>query len=195
VAGFSNSVVLANDFTSDLKELEHGIHQLVPIGGTAIWDAIAFAADKLGEKKEDRPVARILVVISDGVDNASSATLKQAIERAERNEIIVYTVSTRYADDPQQEDLTGNRAMKVLAQLTGGVAFFPGSASHLNRSLAELQQVIRSRYLISYRPADFNHDGRYRPIAIIAEKSGRKLKVNARKGYYSTTRSADDSRE
>jgi len=195
VAGFSNSVVLANDFTSDLKELEHGIHQLVPIGGTAIWDAIAFAADKLGEKKEDRPVARILVVISDGVDNASSATLKQAIERAERNEIIVYTVSTRYADDPQQGDLTGNRAMKVLAQLTGGVAFFPGSASHLNRSLAELQQVIRSRYLISYRPADFNHDGRYRPIAIIAEKSGRKLKVNARKGYYSTTRSADDSRE
>jgi len=195
VAGFSNSVVLANDFTSDLKELEHGIHQLVPVGGTAIWDAIAFAADKLGEKKEEHPVARILVVISDGVDNASSATLKQTIERAERNEIIVYTVSTRYADDSQHSDLTGNRAMKVLAQLTGGVAFFPGSASHLNRSLAQLQQMIRSRYLISYRPAEFNHDGHYRPIAIIAEKSGRKLKVNARKGYYSTTRSPDDSRE
>jgi VWFA-related protein len=193
VAGFSNSIVLANDFTSDRKELEHGIHQLVPVGGTAIWDAIAFAADKLGEKKEDRPVARILVVISDGVDNASRATLQQAIERAERNEIIVYAVSTRYADEASQEgNPTGNRALKVLAQLTGGVAFFPGSAGHLNRSLAELQQVIRSRYLISYRPAEFSHDGRYRPIAIIAEKSGRKLKVNARKGYYSTIRSADD---
>jgi len=74
------------------------------------------------------------------------------------------------------------------------VAFFPGSAGHLNRSLAELQQIIRSRYLISYRPASFNPDGHYRPIAIIAEKSGRKLKVNARKGYYSTVRSADGSR-
>ena len=193
VAGFSNSIVLANDFTPDLKELEHGIRQLVPVGGTAIWDAIAFAADKLGEKKEDRPVARILVVISDGVDNASRATLQQAIERAERNEIIVYTVSTRYADETSQEgNGTGNRALKALAQLTGGVAFFPGSAGHLNRSLAELQQVIRSRYLISYRPAEFHLDGRYRPIAIIAEKSGRKLKVNARKGYYSTIRPADD---
>ncbi|PYX74156.1 MAG: hypothetical protein DMG78_07350 [Acidobacteria bacterium] len=79
--------------------------------------------------------------------------------------------------------------MRALAKLTGGVAFFPGSAGHLNRSLAELQQVIRSRYLISYRPASFNPDGHYRPIAIIAEKSGRKLKVNARKGYYSTVRS------
>jgi hypothetical protein len=104
-------------------------------------------------------------------------------------------VSTRYADaQSTRSDRTGNRAMKVIAQLTGGVAFFPGSAGHLNRSLAELQQVIRSRYLISYRPALFSPDGHYRPIAILAEKSGRKLKVNARKGYYSTVQSAGDSR-
>jgi len=195
VAGFSNSIVLAKDFTPDLQELAHGIHQLVPVGGTAIWDAIAFAADKLAERQEARPVARILVVISDGDDNTSSSTLKQAIEHAERNEVMVYTVSTRYADaQSTRSDPTGNRAMRALAKLTGGVAFFPGSAGHLNRSLAELQQVIRSRYLISYRPASFNPDGRYRPIAILAEKSGRKLKVNARKGYYSTVRSADGSR-
>jgi Ca-activated chloride channel homolog len=186
VAGFSNSVVLARDFTPDLKELAHGINQLVPVGGTAIWDAVAFAAAKLAERQEGRPVARILVVISDGDDNSSNATLKQAIERAQRDEVIVYTVSTRYSDaESQRNDPTGNRAMKVLAKLTGGVAFFPGSAGHLNRSLAELQQVIRSRYLISYRPALFKPDGHYRSIAIVAEKSGHRLKVNARKGYYS----------
>ena len=187
VAGFSNSVVMARDFTSDLNELAHGIHQLVPVGGTALWDAVAFAADKLAERQETRPVARILVVISDGDDNTSSGTLKQAIEHAERNEVIVYTVSTRYADaNSKESDPTGNRAMKVLAQLTGGVAFFPGSASHLNRSLAELQQVIRSRYLISYRPAEFNHDGHYRPIAIVAEKSATNSKSTRARG---TTRS------
>jgi len=191
VAGFSNSIVMAKDFTPDLNELAHGIHELVPVGGTAIWDAVSFAADKLAERPEDGPVARILVVISDGDDNASSATLKQAIERAERGEVIVYTVSTRYADaKPGWSDTTGNRAMRVLAQLTGGVALFPGSAAHLGRSLAELQEVIRSRYLISYRPALFSPDGRYRPIAIVAQKSGHKLKVNARKGYYSYSRSA-----
>ena len=138
----------------------------------------------------------ILVVISDGDDNSSSATLKQAIERAERDEVIVYTVSTRYSDaESQHSDLTGNRALKVLAKLSGGVAFFPGSAGHLNRSLAELQQLIRSRYAISYRPALFNPDGHYRSIAIVADKSGRKLKVNARKGYYSDIASTDGGKQ
>ena len=187
VAGFSNSIVLAKDFTPDLTELGRGIQQLVPVGGTAIWDAVAFAADKLAQRPETGPVARILVVISDGDDNTSRGTLKQAIEHAERNEVTVYTVSTRYSGARSEgNDPTGNRAMKVLAQLTGGVAFFPGSASHLNRSLGLLQQMIRSRYLICYRPASFNPDGHYRPIVIVAEKSGRKFRVNARKGYYSS---------
>ncbi len=194
VAGFSNSVVLAQDFTPELKQLARGLNQLVPVGGTAIWDAVAFAADKLAEKQDERPVARILVVISDGEENSSSATLKQAIERAERDEVVVYTVSTRYSNaGGQQSELTGNRALKTLTTLTGGVAFFPESADRLNRSFAELQQVIRSRYLISYRPAVFSPDGHYRPIAIVAEKSGRKLKVNARKGYYSNIRSTDSN--
>jgi VWFA-related protein len=120
--------------------------------------------------------------------------LKQAIERAERDEVIVYTVSTRYSDaETYMGDLTGNRALKVLAKLTGGIAFFPGSAGHLHRSLAELQQVIRSRYLISYRPALFNPDGHYRSVAIVAERSGHRLKVNARKGYYSNIKSTAGS--
>lgn len=193
VAGFSNSVVLVQDFTADLKELSHGINQLVPVGGTAIWDTVTFAVDKLAERKEGQPVARILVVISDGDDNSSSTTLKQAIEQAQRDEVIVYTVSTRYADVENSGELTGNRAMKVLAELTGGVGFFPGTASHLNRSLAELQQVIRSRYLISYRPALLRHDGRYRSIEITAVRSGHKLKVNARKGYRSAIGPDDDT--
>jgi Ca-activated chloride channel family protein len=184
VAGFSNSVVLVQGFTADLNQLSHGIHQLVPVGGTSVWDAVSFAADKLAEAKEAQPVAKVLVVISDGDDNSSSVTLKQAIERAEKDEVIVYTVSTREVDAGNDNDLTGNHAMKVLAELTGGAAFFPGSADHLNHSLAELQQVIRSRYLIAYKPAQFRHDGRYRTVAITAKKSGRKLKVSSRKGYY-----------
>jgi VWFA-related protein len=184
VAGFSNSIALVQDFTRDLDQISHGIGQLAPVGGTSVWDAVSFAAGKLAETKEKQPVARILVVISDGDDNSSSTTLKQAIEAAERDEVIVYTVSTRNADPENDNDLTGNRAMRDLAELTGGSAFFPGSADHLNHSLAELQEVIRSRYLIAYKPVLFQHDGRYRTIAITARKSGRKLRVNSRKGYY-----------
>jgi len=186
VAGFSNSVVLVQDFTHDVAQLSHGMNQLVSVGGTAIWDAVAFAAEKLVEKPEPQPVARVIVVISDGDDNTSSATLKQAIDNAQRNETVVYTVSTRFDDPERWAESTGNHAMKTLAQITGGAAFFPGSAGHLKRSLADLQQVIRSRYLISYRPALFHRDGHYRTLEITAQRNGHKLKVNARKGYYAT---------
>jgi VWFA-related protein len=184
VAGFSNSVVLVQDFTADQSLMSRGINELVPVGGTALWDAVSFAVDKLVDTKETQPVARVLVVISDGDDNSSSATLKQAIERAERDEVIVYTVSTREVDPGNDLVSAGNHAMRVLAELTGGAAFFPGSANRLNHGLGDLQEVIRSRYLISYKPALFRRDGRYRMIDISAKRSGHKLKVHSRKGYY-----------
>jgi Ca-activated chloride channel homolog len=187
VAGFSNSVVLAQDLTNDHARISHGISELVPVGGTAVWDAVSFAADKLASVKEEHPVAKVLVVISDGDDNSSHSTLKQVIDHVEQDEVIIYTVSTRYTTDINNEDdVAGNRAMKVLAQNTGGTAFFPGSARNLNHSLAELQQVLRSRYLISYKPALFKHDGQYRTIDIAAKKSGHKLRIYSRKGYYTS---------
>lgn len=184
VAGFSNSIVLTQDFTNHMDKLSASVGKLVPVGGTAIWDAVSYASDKLKERKETQPVARVIVVISDGDDNSSISTLREALEQVEKDEVFVYTVSTRYADSEDQVEATGNRALRTLANLSGGTPFFPGSASRLNRSLSELQQVIRSRYLISYRPALFRHDGGFRSIDITAQRSGRKLKVNARKGYY-----------
>ena len=79
------------------RSLERAISQLAPGGGTALWDAVAFAADKLTSRPEMQPVARILVVISDGEDNSSSVTLKQALTKAQQGEVAVYTVSTRDA--------------------------------------------------------------------------------------------------
>lgn len=199
VVGAANSILLVQDFTSEQPKMVHAINQLAPAGGTALWDAVAFAADKLASRPEDQPVARILVVISDGKDNSSSSTLKEAIAAAERDEVFVYTVSTRESNDTS-DDLTiaadhsptGDRALKVLAENTGGAAFVPGSVRWLNKGLDDLQEVIRSRYLISYKPAMFHRDGRYRSIDISAQKSGRKLHVYARKGYYASATTPAD---
>jgi Ca-activated chloride channel homolog len=199
VVGVANSVLLVQDFTGDQQQMSHAINQLAPGGGTALWDAVAFAADKLAARPEDQPVARMLVVISDGKDNSSSATLREAIASATRGEVFVYTVSTREATD--DNDLTvaadlypvGDRALKVLADNTGGAAFVPGSIRSLNKGLDDLQEVIRSRYLISYKPALFHRDGHYRAIDISARKSGRKLRVYARKGYYAGGGSAAEA--
>ncbi len=203
VVGFSNSVLLVQDFTNDGAQLARGVNQLTSAGGTALWDAVSFAADKLAARLETKPVARIVVVISDGEDNSSSVSLKEAIEAAEHGEVLVYTVSTRDNRDVatnfsgssySPDAMVGDRALKVLAENTGGTPFFPGSLSSLNHSLNDLQQVIRSRYLISYKPSVFERNGHYRSVDITAHKSGRKLRVYARKGYYAKLDTTADNK-
>lgn len=186
VVGVNGSVLLVQDFTGDQALTARAIGELAPGGGTALWDAITFAADKLARRSEVEPVARILVVLSDGEDNSSTVTLKQAIASALRGEVAVYTVSTRDGRHEQSDKLIGDHAMRTLSELTGGFAFMPGSVQGLDGSLAELRDVIRGRYLISYQPSAFKLDGRYRTIDIKAEKEGHKLKVYARKGYYAS---------
>lgn len=187
VVGVNNSVLLVQDFTSDQGLTAHAINELAPSGGTALWDAMNFAAEKLAGRPETQPVARVMVVISDGEDNSSSVTLKEAIASALRREVAVYTVSTRDALNEEESAVLGDRALQTISELTGGAAYRPDSVSGLNGSLAELQEVIRSRYLISYRPASFQRDDRYRQIDIAAEKNGHKLRVYARRGYYASS--------
>jgi Ca-activated chloride channel family protein len=193
--GFANSVLLVQDFTGDQQLISRGVGKLVPSGGTALWDAVDYAAEKLANRPEAQPVARVLVIISDGEDNSSSVTLKEAINRAQRADVAVYTVSTMetLADPAIQthstESLMGEHALATAAELTGGAAFSPGSVHRLDSSLADLQQVIRSRYLVSYKPALFKRDGQYRAIDITAAKGGHKLRVYARKGYYASASS------
>ena len=186
VIGFNWSVLLVQDFTSDQTLTARAINQLAPGGGTALWNAVAFGADKLTSRPESGPVARVLVVISDGEDNSSSVSLQEAIWEAERGQVAVYTVSTKEGALEESNPLIGNRALKTLSEQTGGALFIPGSLANLTRSLAELQQVLRGRYLVHYKPSSSKTDGRYHAVDIKAEKDGHKLKVYARKGYYAS---------
>jgi Ca-activated chloride channel family protein len=186
VIGVNNSVLVVQDFSTDQTLTSRAVNQLAPGGGTALWDAVAFAADKLANRPEVQPVARVLVVISDGEDNSSRVTLKQAIAHAQGSEVAVYTVSTRDEFVGVRRGFLGDHALKTLSELTGGAAFVPGSVKHLNGSFADLQQVIRGRYLVSYKPASFQRDGRYRTVDVTAQKDGHPLKVFARRGYYAS---------
>ena len=191
VIGVNNSVLVAQDFTASQPQAAHAIDQLAPGGGTALWDAVGYAAAKLAAHAETGAVARMIVVISDGEDNSSSGTLKEAIAKAQAGQVAVYTITTREAADEDAGGAVGSRALKTLAALTGGTAFAPGSVRGLSSSLSELQQVIRARYLVSYRPAEFQRNGEYRGVDISATKDGRKLTVIARKGYYASGGVAD----
>ena len=183
VVGFNSTVLLAQDFTSNPDLVAHAVDQLAPGGSTALRDAVAFAVDKLEAHPESGPVARVLVVISDGEDNESRTTLKQVTEIAQRAQVAIYTIGTSAAP---QGNHAGEPALKTLSELTGGAIFLPQPYRGLNPGFARLQQILRGRYLVAYRPAGFERDGRYRSIDIEARKDGRKLLVFARKGYFAS---------
>ena len=187
VAGFSDDVKVLQDFTSDIKQLTTGIDDLKIGGGTAIWDAVSFACWKLAAYPEKERVANVLVVLTDGEDNLSRISLKRAIQDAENTGVTVYAVSTKgFADLGQYGNpiSDADKVLQALAERTGGDALFPGDIGTLNKSFDKLREIIRSRYLVAYRPADFHNDGHYRKIIIIANKNGKRLKVHARQGYY-----------
>ena len=103
------------------------------------------------------------------------------IEEAEAAGVTVYTLSTAEKLDEQTD---ASRILKVLAERTGGESMFPSSLRALDFQLNQLPQAIRSRYLIAYKAADFRPDGRFRPVHVTAEKDGKRLHVQVRKGYY-----------
>jgi Ca-activated chloride channel homolog len=180
IAGFATEPTVTQDFSADPVELGKGIDNLTNGGGTALFDAASFACRKLGEYPDGERVARVLVILSDGEDNSSHSSLKQSVQVAERTGVTVYTVSTR---EDMGDKTDADKVLEVLAERTGGEAMFPGDLHTLGSSLDKLRDLIRSRYFIAYKPAEFQPNGSYHTISIIAEKNGKHLQVRARKGY------------
>jgi VWFA-related protein len=181
VAGFADKPTVTQDFTENREQLASGVNKLTNQGGTALFDAVSFACWKLAAYPERDKVATVLVVVSDGEDNSSRTSLRQAIRDEEATGVTIYTISTKEGGGLKTE---ADKVLQALAAGSGGEAFFPGDMSSLGRSFDKLRDQIRSRYLIAYKPADFEPNGKYRTITITAEKSGKRLQVHARKGYH-----------
>jgi len=179
VMGFNGRQQVAQDFTDNTLLLSQAVHSLRDGGGTALYDAIYHAChDKLSKEQSDRPQRRALIILSDGDDNQSEFSQAQAIEMAQRSEVIIYAIST----DDSGLILRGDKNLEKLAEATGGRAFFPFKMKDIKNSFAAIEDELRSQYVVSYHPADFDADGRYRSIEISALKKD--LQVRARKGYY-----------
>ena len=179
VVGFNKQSQMTQDFTDNVQLLSAGVHSLQDGGGTALYDAIYRACkEKFLKDRPDRPARKAIVVVSDGEDNQSEISRAQAIEMAQRAEVIIYAIST----DDSGLVLRGDKVLEQLAAATGGRAFFPFKMKDMTRSFAAIEDELRSQYVVSYKPADFDADGRYRSIEISALK--RDLQVRARKGYF-----------
>jgi len=180
VVGFDVTPEVTQDFTDNTESLAHGVHELRPGGGTALYDALYFACrDKLLKAPKNTPVRRAIILLSDGDDNQSHVTREEAIEMAQRAEAIVYTISTNVSGTKG----AGDKVLERIADATGGRAFFPFQIRDVANAFAEIQEELRSQYALSYKPADFKTDGHYRTIEIVANDR-KNLKVRSRRGYY-----------
>lgn len=178
VVGFSSRVQTTQDFTDNHVLLSAGVLRMKDGGGTALYDAIYHACKDKFKDNPDHAVRRALVVVSDGEDNQSEVSEAQAIEAAQRAQVTIYTIST----DDSGLILRGDQVMQQIAAATGGRSFLPYKMKDITRSFAEIEDELRSQYVVSYRPADFNANGQFRPIEITALKKD--LQVRARMGYY-----------
>jgi VWFA-related protein len=180
VVGFDVTPEVTQNFTDDTAKLAHGVHELRPGGGTALYDALYFACrEKLLKATKTNTVRRAIILLSDGDDNQSHVTREEAIEMAQRAETIVYTISTNVSGTKGP----GDRVLERIADATGGRAFFPFQLRDVANAFAEIQEELRSQYAIAYKPADFKTDGHYRTIEIVANDR-KTFKVRARRGYY-----------
>ena len=179
VVGFNTRSQMAQDFTDNVQLLSAGVRKLHDGGGTALYDAVYHACkEKFLKDRPDRPVRKAIVIVSDGEDNQSEFSKAQAIEMAQRAEVIIYAIST----DDSGLVMRGDKVLEQLADATGGRAFFPFKMKDITHSFAAIEDELRSQYVVSYKPADFDANGQFRSIEISSLKKD--LQVRARKGYF-----------
>jgi Ca-activated chloride channel family protein len=179
VVAFNKDSHITQDFTDQAPLLAAGVKKMTNGGGTALYDAIYEACkEKLLREHSEHPIRKAIVVLSDGEDNQSEHTRAQAIEMAQRAEVLIYAIST----DDSGLILRGDKVLEELASATGGRAFFPYKMKDITHSFAAIEEELRSQYAVSYKPSDFDADGRYHSIEITALKKD--LQVRARRGYY-----------
>ena len=177
---FDTRAELVTDLIDDPQLLEAGIRGLRPGGGTALYDAIFYACrDKLALDQPRTKFRRAIVIVSDGDDNQSDYTRDQALEMAQKADVVIYAIST----NSSRADTDGDKVLKYFTSETGGRAFFPFQVEDMAQSFENIANELRHQYNLLYRPEPLLTDGQWRTVNLRVK--GRKdLIVRARAGYY-----------
>jgi Ca-activated chloride channel family protein len=181
VVNFNDDPYLDQDFTNKLSPLREALDRVDSRGGTALYDAVIASADHLakGAKKEKK----VLLVVTDGVDNESRESLESAIRKVQDdNGPTIYTIGI-LGDEPGIK--RAKRALQSLSDQTGGVAFFPKDLMEVDEISQEVARDIRNQYSLTYKPTNPRSNGGYRKVKVEARAPGYKdLQVRTRDGYF-----------
>ena len=183
VVNFNEKAYLDQGFTSNISYLERGLSHYDARGTTAIYDAVAASADELSHYS--KWPTQVILIITDGEDNASRLTLAQAVRRVKQlNGPVVYSIGLLY-DSPNKAEVQRARdELQTLANETGGVAYFPRSLDEVNDIAREVARVIRNRYTVGYTSTKPINLGGYRHVHVEARMGKHQLTVRTRDGYF-----------
>jgi VWFA-related protein len=179
VVNFSDEYYLDQEFTADVKKLQAALEHVESRGGTALYDAIIASSDYLIKSPLQR---KVLFVVTDGEDDASQTSLEQAVHRLQQeNGPTVYAIGLLGEERARR----AKRALEVVADRTGGIAFFPPTLDQVDEISRNIAHDIRNQYTITYTPSTPKTVGGYRTIHVDAHaRPYKKLTVRTRSGYY-----------
>lgn len=180
IVNFNDEYYLDQDFTSNINKLKEGLEKIEARGGTALYDAVVASADHLKSAKLDK---KVIFVVTDGEDNASTESLEQAVRRLQaENGPTVYAIGIL---GDEEHPKRAKRALQVMSERTGGLAFFPKTLDEVDAISRSVAHDIRSQYTIGYKPATPKNQGGYRQVKVDAHSHNYgKLTVRTKSGYY-----------
>jgi len=182
IVNFNDDAYLDVPFTSDIHKLEQGLARIDSRGGTAMRDAVNMSLDYTTKKAQKDK--KVLLVITDGNDNASNISLEKVVSRANQADTLVYAIGL-FTEEEKHEATKARRALNELTTATGGLAFYPKEINDVQTQAVEIAHDIRSQYTIAYEPTIQQLDGSYRQIKVVVDGPG-KPTVRTRSGYYAT---------
>lgn len=187
-ATFDHEITLRQDFTDKLDLLDRAVDGVKKPGNqTSLYDAIWQFCD---EKMRNAPGRRVLVIITDGDDTYSRATLNDAIDIAQRTETTIFAISTKAGFsgavpgvEAGQVSDRGDSLLEKISAETGGTAFFTGDVLALERSFTKISKELRAQYIVTYKPTNDRYDGSYRRVEVKLASGRDGMKVRTRRGY------------
>jgi VWFA-related protein len=189
VVNFSDEAFIDQEFTSDVNKLRQGLSHIEAKGGTALYDAVAASADKLARDAK-RP-KQVLILITDGEDNASTLNLEQTIRKVQQlSGPVIYSIGLLFGDEMSRDEVKhARKALESLSTETGGMAFFPKNIEQVDQIAAEVARDIRNQYTLGYHSTKPYTEPGFRRVEVRAEGKGEgKLIVRTRTGYFPVAR-------
>jgi len=169
-----------NDFVNDIQEMEEALARIDSRGRTAMRDAIVMSINHLMEKAHKEK--KVLVVVTDGDDNASVINLENLVKNAKQSGVLVYALGL-LSDETKRETEHAKKDLRLLSGSTGGEAFFPRDVSEVDRIAHQVAHDVRNQYAIAYTPSKTALDGSFRTVTVLVKGPGGPV-ARTLPGYY-----------